>query len=99
MKSPVEENLANIQAKIDDANKNYCKRVGANHSVSLVAVSKRQPNYRIDEALKAGVRVFGENRVQEAKARWLYRQQFYSDIVLHLIGPLQTNKVTEAAGE
>ncbi len=61
--------------------------------VTLVAVSKQQPDDRIDAMLAAGQRVFGENRVQEAIGRWSGRR---SDVELRLIGPLQTNKVREA---
>ena len=64
--------------------------------VTLVAVSKRQPEAKIDAALAAGQRVFGENRVQEARQRWSDRRRAYSDLTLHLIGPLQTNKAAEA---
>jgi pyridoxal phosphate enzyme (YggS family) len=66
----------------------------------LVAVSKRQPPEKIQDALDAGHRLFGENRVQEAIEHWGntesgHRSQ-YSDLKLHLIGPLQTNKAPEA---
>ena len=64
--------------------------------VHLVAVSKKQPMDRIDEALAAGHRLFGENRVQEAYDHWAARRADYPDLKLHLIGPLQTNKVKEA---
>ena len=63
---------------------------------TLVAVSKRQPDDRIEAALVAGHRVFGENRVQEAKERWAERRGLYPDLKLHLIGPLQTNKAADA---
>ena len=63
---------------------------------TLVAVSKRQPDDRIEAGLAAGHRVFGENRVQEALHRWQVRREQYDDLVLHLIGPLQTNKSAEA---
>ena len=62
----------------------------------LVAVSKRQPDDRIDAALAAGHRVFGENRVQEAQQRWSGRRADVPDLILHLIGPLQTNKAADA---
>lgn len=62
----------------------------------LIAVSKQQPDHRIDAALEAGQRIFGENRVQEAQGRWMERRARYPDLVLHLIGPLQTNKVRDA---
>ncbi len=66
------------------------------HNPTLIGVSKKQPDERIDEALALGLRVFGENRVQEAQTRWEHRKSQYSDIELHLIGPLQTNKVKQA---
>lgn len=64
--------------------------------VELVAVSKGQPLERIEAALVAGQRTFGENRVQEAVGKWVALRRHYPDITLHLIGPLQTNKVKEA---
>jgi len=64
--------------------------------VQLVAVSKRQSMERIQEALDAGHRVFGENRVQEAAEHWMEIKPEYPDLKLHLIGPLQTNKVNDA---
>ena len=51
-------------------------------------MSKRQPDDRINAALAAGQRVFGENRVQEADSRWAHRRELYTDLKLHLIGPL-----------
>jgi len=65
-------------------------------SVTLVAVSKVQPEDRIEGALAEGLRVFGENRVQEAQGRWAARRAIYPDLKLHLIGPLQSNKVEDA---
>jgi pyridoxal phosphate enzyme (YggS family) len=65
-------------------------------SVELVAVSKVQPDERIEAMLAAGQRVFGENRVQEAEARWAHRRAAYPDLELRLIGPLQSNKAREA---
>ena len=65
-------------------------------SVRLVAVSKLQPEERIEGALAAGHRLFGENRVQEAEARWPAFRERFPDIALHLIGGLQTNKVRAA---
>ena len=63
---------------------------------TLIAVSKGQVETRIDDALTAGQRVFGENRVQEAQSHWAPRRAGRSDLELHLIGPLQTNKVRDA---
>lgn len=65
-------------------------------SIRLVAVSKLQPEERIEGALAAGHRLFGENRVQEAEARWPAFRDRFPDIALHLIGGLQTNKVRAA---
>ena len=62
----------------------------------LVAVSKKQEEYKIDLAIQSGQRNFGENRVQEAQNRWNERLKHYSDLELRLIGPLQTNKVKQA---
>ncbi|MDM7984346.1 MAG: YggS family pyridoxal phosphate-dependent enzyme [Maricaulis sp.] len=63
---------------------------------TLVAVSKRQDATRIDAALAAGQRVFGENRVQEAQQHWQGRREDVPDLELRLIGPLQTNKAAYA---
>lgn len=72
------------------------KSVSGERSVTLVAVSKVQPDHRIVEALEAGHRVFGENRVQEAQQRWVDRRLQFPDLRLHLIGPLQSNKASDA---
>jgi len=64
--------------------------------VTLVAVSKVQPADRIEAVLAAGHRIFGENRVQEAQGRWPALKERCPDVRLHLIGPLQTNKVRVA---
>ncbi|WP_170364916.1 YggS family pyridoxal phosphate-dependent enzyme [Ruegeria arenilitoris] len=65
-------------------------------SVRLIAVSKVQPNDRVEAVLKQGHRCFGENRVQEAAGKWPAFRESYPDIDLHLIGPLQTNKARQA---
>jgi pyridoxal phosphate enzyme (YggS family) len=65
-------------------------------TIQLVAVSKTQNAERIAAALAAGQRVFGENRVQEAQAKWPALRAGWPDLELHLIGPLQTNKVRDA---
>ncbi len=62
----------------------------------LVAISKQQPDYKIKNALKAGHRVFGENKVQDAIKRWSSLLDINVDIELHYIGHLQTNKVKKA---
>ncbi|MGF1461720.1 MAG: YggS family pyridoxal phosphate-dependent enzyme [Maricaulaceae bacterium] len=66
-------------------------------SVTLVAVSKRQPEARVEAALAAGQRVFGENRVQEAQDRWAFRRARINDLELRLVGGLQSNKAADAA--
>lgn len=65
-------------------------------SVTLVAVSKTHGAEVIEPAIAAGQRVFGENRVQEARAKWPPLRARHSGLELHLIGPLQSNKVREA---
>jgi PLP dependent protein len=65
-------------------------------SVTLIAVSKTFDAETIAPVIAAGARVFGENRVQEAKAKWPGLMSAYPGIALHLIGPLQSNKAKEA---
>jgi len=65
-------------------------------SITLIAVSKGQPLERIEAALAAGQRIFGENYVQEAASRWPLLRERYPDLTVHLIGALQTNKAKEA---
>jgi len=85
--------LHDITARIDSA----AKTVGRDPaSVRLIAVSKVQPLARIEAVLDEGHRLFGENRVQEAQGRWPDLRDRYGAIELHLIGPLQTNKVRPA---
>ena len=67
-----------------------------NMATTLIAVSKRQPVEKIEEALKAGCRVFGENKVQEAHEKWPSLRTRHPQCELHLIGPLQTNKIASA---
>lgn len=86
------ENLAEIEARISKA----CQKAERETAPELVAVSKRQPDERIEAALAAGVRVFGENRVQEAQERWGERRAQFPDLKLRLIGPLQSNKSEDA---
>ncbi len=84
---------ADLLARIDAAVKAGARAPG---SVTLVAVSKQQPEDRIEAALLAGQRVFGENRVQEAQRRWQSGRARLADLQLRLIGPLQTNKAADA---
>jgi len=90
----IAENLADILARIETARKAAIKPAS---TTRLVAVSKTVPETGIREALDAGQRLFGENRVQEAQAKFPQLKAGFPDLELHLIGPLQTNKVKEAA--
>jgi len=89
----INENLSHIVARIDAARKAAVKPAP---STTLVAITKAHPAETIYPALIAGQRVFGENRVQEAQAKWPAIRAEYSDVELHLVGPLQTNKVRDA---
>jgi pyridoxal phosphate enzyme (YggS family) len=64
--------------------------------ISLIAVSKVQPNARVQAVLETGHKTFGENRVQEALGKWPDFQHTFGHLDLHLIGPLQTNKARQA---
>ncbi|MBT5072655.1 MAG: YggS family pyridoxal phosphate-dependent enzyme [Kordiimonadaceae bacterium] len=86
-------NLMTIKEKIKGAEK-ACGR--EDDSVTLVAVSKVHVAETIMPVLEAGQRIFGENRVQEAAGKWPAMKEAYPDVELHLIGPLQTNKVRQA---
>jgi len=94
-KATAAERLATVRARIAAA------AVAAGRDpagVALVAVSKTKTAAEIRPAIAAGQRLFGENRVQEALAKWPGLKKEFPDIRLHLIGPLQTNKVREAVG-
>ena len=67
-----------------------------NGLTKVIAVSKLQPNERVESVLKVGHRIFGENRVQEASGKWPNFKKKYDNIELHLLGPLQRNKVRQA---
>lgn len=85
--------LEEIQSRISKAEKAAGRAVG---SVQLIAVSKKQPDERVEAVLEQGHRCFGENRVQEAAGKWPgFREQF-EGVDLHIIGPLQTNKARQA---
>lgn len=85
--------LADIRTRIADAAKLARRDPG---EVTLVAVSKTHPAERIAPLIAAGQRVFGENRVQEAEAKWPALRESHSGIELHLVGQLQSNKADEA---
>jgi pyridoxal phosphate enzyme (YggS family) len=89
----VADQLAAVQARIVAA----ARAAGREPAdISLVAVSKAFPPQAAQAALEAGHRLFGENRVQEAQGKWPPLKARYPDAELHLIGPLQTNKVKAA---
>jgi len=86
-------NLAAVRAKITEA----ARGAGRDPAeIILVAVGKTHPAETMRTALDAGQRVFGENRVQEAAAKWPALRGDFPDLRLHLIGPLQSNKVKDA---
>jgi len=89
----ISANLAAIRGRIESAARAAGRAADA---VRLVAVSKTHPAESVRAALEAGQRVFGENRVQEALAKFPGLRREYPDLELHLIGPLQTNKVKDA---
>jgi pyridoxal phosphate enzyme (YggS family) len=90
----ISQNLADILARIDAARK---AAIAPQPQTRLVAVSKTVAEAGIREALAAGQRLFGENRVQEAQSKFPSLKKDFPGLELHLIGPLQTNKVKEAA--
>ena len=93
MQSPTKSGLAHVRAEIARA----CREAGRDVAeVTLIAVSKTFGAEAIEPVIAAGQRVFGENRVQEAKAKWPPLLAKHADIALHLIGPLQSNKAKEA---
>lgn len=91
--SDAAQNITALRATMAEAERVAGRPPGA---VTLVAVSKTHDADAIRPFLHAGLRVFGENRVQEARGKWLELKQDFPDTELHLIGPLQTNKVREA---
>jgi PLP dependent protein len=89
----IKVNLAAVRARIEAAARAVNRPADA---VTLVAVSKTHSADSVRAALQAGQRVFGENRVQEAIAKFSGLRRDFPDLTLHLIGPLQTNKVKDA---
>jgi hypothetical protein len=87
--------LEEIRTRLHAAEKAAARPQG---SVHLIAVSKMQPNERVESVLGQGHRLFGENRVQEAAGKWPAWQEQYPGVELHLLGPLQTNKARQAFG-
>jgi len=91
--SAIPANLQDVRTRIAVTEKAANRIEG---DVSLVAVSKFHPAEAVEGAISAGQYIFGENRVQEAAEKFAALRTSHSDIELHLIGPLQTNKVREA---
>lgn len=91
--SDARNRLGEIRARISHAQQRFGPPAA---SVALIAVSKTFAADEIAPFLAAGQRVFGENRVQEAKDKWPGLRERHGDVELHLIGPLQTNKAREA---
>ena len=85
--------LFEIQTRIAAAEAAHGRPEG---QVKLIAVSKVQPNARVEKVLMQGQRIFGENRVQEAAGKWPEFRASFKGIDLHLLGPLQTNKARQA---
>jgi len=85
--------LSVIHKKIDQAEKSSGRTIG---STQLLAVSKVQPNERVLSVLEQGHTIFGENKVQEAHGKWPMFRESFSNVKVHLIGPLQSNKVKQA---
>lgn len=85
--------LTEIRSRIDRAAQGAGRDAG---KISLIAVSKMQPDEAVESVLAQGHRVFGENRVQEAAGKWPDFRKRFDGIELHLIGPLQTNKARQA---
>ena len=90
----IKKNYELISTKINNIHKSGI--FSQNKTPKLVAVSKKQDNYKIDKALACGQKIFGENRVQEAIIRWQKRLDTDIELELRLIGPLQTNKVKQS---
>ncbi len=85
--------LSDIKNRIAKAEADAGRAAG---SVKLIAVSKVQPDARVRAVLDEGHRIFGENRVQEAEGKWPGFREEFADVELHLIGPMQSNKVRQA---
>ena len=95
--SAVTPHSPNAPLEVEKEIARACSEAGRERaSVTLIAVSKTFAADVITPVIESGQRVFGENRVQEAKAKWPALMAAYADITLHLIGPLQSNKAKEA---
>lgn len=92
--SKIRENIDLIREQIQKTHKNsFFAKLPV---PKLVAVSKKQEDYKVIEALEMGQKYFAENRVQEAQERWTSKIKNFQNLELRLIGPLQTNKIKQA---
>jgi len=85
--------LNSIKTQIEHAEEKFDRTIG---STQLLAVSKVQPNERVLNVLEQGHTIVGENKVQEAHGKWPAFRENFSNVKVHLIGPLQSNKVKQA---
>ena len=95
--SAVMPTAATLLAEVEDRIARACRVAGRERGeVTLVAVSKTHPAEAVEPLMAAGQRVFGENRVQEAQAKWPALRERHRDLALHLVGQLQSNKAADA---
>ncbi|MEN8198123.1 MAG: YggS family pyridoxal phosphate-dependent enzyme, partial [Pseudomonadota bacterium] len=92
----MDDTAANLQRVLDEINLAAGEAGRAPGDIGLVVVSKTHDAARIRPVLRAGHRLFGENRIQEAAGKWPGLREEFPDVRLHLVGPLQTNKVRQA---
>jgi pyridoxal phosphate enzyme (YggS family) len=85
--------LSDIQVRVAEAELAANRAIG---STCVIAVSKVQPNLRVEAVLDQGQRLYGENRVQEAAGKWPNFREKFDSVEVHLIGPLQSNKARQA---
>ena len=92
--------LENINSIKENINKSSIESIDANlnekKNIEIIAISKRQPLEKLIDALDTGHKIFGENQVQESLKKWPTLKEKYQNIELHLVGPLQSNKVKDA---
>ena len=91
------ENINLIKKKIrEKSDKSIDTDLREKRNIEIIAISKRQPLEKLITALDCGHKIFGENQVQEALNKWPLLKKKYQNIELHLVGPLQSNKVKDA---
>jgi len=91
------KNINSIKEKVNNVSlESIDAKLKKNKNIEIIAISKRQPLERLIAALDTGHKTFGENQVQEALNKWPTLKKKYQNIELHLVGPLQSNKVKDA---